>query len=304
MKVLLNSSSLLVAMAFLYTETSLAQSGWYQQPPWPTTEFLSGVATPDSNTIVAAGYRGTIVRSTDGGATWTQQVSGTTNNLTAVSFVDANTGTVVGTFGTILRTTDGGETWNTQVSWTGVTLIGVTFLDEMTGTVVGQLGTILHTTDGGETWSRLASGTNASLWAVSFVDATTEIAVGDFETILRTTDGGDSWTRQLSGSSSQVLAGVSFVDATTGTAVGGYQDRFLGLIFITTLCARFTSSMPKPEQRLALRETSCVPTTAVKRGVVKPSTRPTCWRPCPSRTQTQPPRSAIWESSCAPRTAA
>jgi photosystem II stability/assembly factor-like uncharacterized protein len=51
---------------------------------------------------------GTILRTTDGGATWTSQASGTNNPLFGVAFTDANTGTAVGDGGTILRTTDGG----------------------------------------------------------------------------------------------------------------------------------------------------------------------------------------------------
>ena len=51
---------------------------------------------------------GTILRTTDGGATWVSQASGTTNLLRGVSFTDEHTGTVVGDWGTILRTTDGG----------------------------------------------------------------------------------------------------------------------------------------------------------------------------------------------------
>jgi photosystem II stability/assembly factor-like uncharacterized protein len=61
----------------------------------------------DANTGTAVGWEGTILRTTDGGATWTAQESCTTNLLYGVSFTDANTGTAVGQFGTILRT-DGG----------------------------------------------------------------------------------------------------------------------------------------------------------------------------------------------------
>jgi hypothetical protein len=85
MTVHLKSFSFWVAIALLRTGPSFAQSGWYQQPPWPTTEYLLAVATPDSSTIVAAGERGTIVRTTDGGASWTHPVSGTTNLLEGVT---------------------------------------------------------------------------------------------------------------------------------------------------------------------------------------------------------------------------
>ena len=91
-----------------------------------------------------------IVRTTDGGATWVVQTSGTTGTLWGVSFADANAGTAVGTGpegGTILRTTDGGATWVAQTSGTRNWLIGVSFTDANTGTAVGFDGTILRTTD-------------------------------------------------------------------------------------------------------------------------------------------------------------
>jgi photosystem II stability/assembly factor-like uncharacterized protein len=52
-----------------------------------------------------------ILRTTNGGANWVAQSSGTTNTLTSVCFTDANTGTAVGRHGTILRTTNGGATF-------------------------------------------------------------------------------------------------------------------------------------------------------------------------------------------------
>jgi len=55
------------------------------------------------------GYEGTILRTEDGGATWTPQSSPTTQDLYGVSFVNANTGTAIGRSGTILRTTTGGH---------------------------------------------------------------------------------------------------------------------------------------------------------------------------------------------------
>ena len=52
-----------------------------------------------------------ILKTTDSGANWTAQTSGTTNWLSSVYFTDANTGYAVGAGGTILKTTDGGGTF-------------------------------------------------------------------------------------------------------------------------------------------------------------------------------------------------
>jgi Secretion system C-terminal sorting domain len=85
-----------------------AQSGWYWSNPEPIGNPLHAVSFTDANTGTAVGDYGTILRTTNGGASWTSQPSRTTNSLYSVSFTDANTGTAVGFGGTILRTTTGG----------------------------------------------------------------------------------------------------------------------------------------------------------------------------------------------------
>jgi len=69
---------------------------------------LYGVSFTDSDNGTAVGQFDTILRTTDGGTTWTSQPSGTTERLYGVSFTDSDNGTAVGSEGTILRTTNGG----------------------------------------------------------------------------------------------------------------------------------------------------------------------------------------------------
>jgi photosystem II stability/assembly factor-like uncharacterized protein len=174
------------------------------------------------------GYAGIILRTTDGGTTWTEQTSGTGNILYGVSVIDANTATAVGDFGTIVRTTDGGANWTSQTSGVSLLLLNVCFTDVNTGTVVGFGGTVLRTTDGGANWTPQTSGTAFNLWGVSFVDANVGTAVGESGVIIRTDNGGSQWTTQTSGTETAINS-VSFTDANTGTAVGGS-----GLILRTT----------------------------------------------------------------------
>ena len=97
----------------------------------------------DADTATAVGGSGTILRTIDGGATWTPQASGTTNLLWGVAFVDANVGWVSGFSGTILHTTDGGATWTNEPSGTTNQLVGVA-LSGGGATAVGGIGTILR----------------------------------------------------------------------------------------------------------------------------------------------------------------
>ncbi|HLP18618.1 MAG TPA: hypothetical protein VK470_20335 [Bacteroidota bacterium] len=53
---------------------------------------------------------GVIVRSTNGGASWTSQSGADQKDRYGVGYIDATTGIAVGGGGTILRTTDGGAT--------------------------------------------------------------------------------------------------------------------------------------------------------------------------------------------------
>lgn len=55
--------------------------------------------------------KGVILRTTDGGVSWSPQRSGTACRLNAVYFLDGKHGWVAGSNGTILTTTDGGEEW-------------------------------------------------------------------------------------------------------------------------------------------------------------------------------------------------
>jgi photosystem II stability/assembly factor-like uncharacterized protein len=59
----------------------------------------------------AVGSRGTILGTTDGGATWQIQRSGTSQALAGIFFTNRLHGWAVGHYNTILKTTDGGQTW-------------------------------------------------------------------------------------------------------------------------------------------------------------------------------------------------
>jgi hypothetical protein len=109
-----------------------------------------------SNTIngTVVGDDGTILTTTNGGATWDSQSSGTTVDLYDVFYSDANNGTIVGGMyvSLILRTSDGGKTWLKQSTPSTSSLRSVWFTDANNGTVVGDYGTILRTTNGGITF--------------------------------------------------------------------------------------------------------------------------------------------------------
>ncbi|MBK6539280.1 MAG: hypothetical protein IPG09_16510 [Ignavibacteria bacterium] len=72
----------------------------------------------DANTGYAVGDSGKILKTTDGGSNWLQQISPTRNLLKSVYFVNENTGYVVGDTGVILKTINAGVNWTQLISGT------------------------------------------------------------------------------------------------------------------------------------------------------------------------------------------
>jgi photosystem II stability/assembly factor-like uncharacterized protein len=211
---------LLLVVAFSVVNAN-AQSGWYPQNPLPTGVGLSGVSCCTARLWIAFGTYGTVIRTTDGGTTWTTPTSGTTETLYAVSFGDSMTGTAVGSRGIIIHTTNGGATWTSQTSGTTLDLWSVSFADAHTGTAVGSRSIILRTNDAGATWTRQYIDSTSGLRGVSFIDSSTGTAVGERGTILHTTDGGATWTQKSSGTTNALFA-VSYGNGNVGIA-GGYE---------------------------------------------------------------------------------
>ncbi len=193
----------------------IAQSSGQSRTLW-------GVAASSDSVGHAVGENGTLLVTSNGGATWTGQFALTVEHFLGVDFpVNASTGYAVGGKGVVLKTTNGGSSWVVQLSGTFVDLLDVDFpVDAAIGWVVGRNGTIRKTTNGGMNWTAQSSGTGDDLHAVHFpVDASVGYVVGKSGVILRTTNGGSTWTALSSGTSAE-LFGVHFVSNTTGFVVG------------------------------------------------------------------------------------
>jgi photosystem II stability/assembly factor-like uncharacterized protein len=179
------------------------------------------------------GNSGVLLRTFNGGATWTRRsIPGNSGyGLTSVHFPDANHGYIVNSGGyypggNIIKTIDGGSTWTTLPIGPDYYIAAVYFTDVNTGYAVGSRsvgisdGIILKTIDGGSTWTDVYQGkTGQMLNSVYFPDANTGYAVGESGTILKTTNGGTSWNTLSSGTDNS-LASVYFIDANTGFVVG------------------------------------------------------------------------------------
>src|SRR5436309_11656554 len=92
-----------------------------------TTSNLNSAVLLDSGTAFVVGDTGTILKSSDAGATWTPLTSGTSSTLHGIYFLDPNEGVAVGDNAKILRTTDGGAAWQSITSGVEDSLRSVSF---------------------------------------------------------------------------------------------------------------------------------------------------------------------------------
>lgn len=131
--------------------------------------------------LVAAGERGTVLLSDDGGANWRQAKVPVQVSLAALCFVDARTGWAAGHLGTILKTEDGGETWAVQLNGMRAAELAAQALrsgDEHAKKRADRL---------------VAEGPDKPFFDIEFLDARQGFAVGAYNLAFETRDGGRSW---------------------------------------------------------------------------------------------------------------
>ncbi|MCW2928705.1 MAG: hypothetical protein JWM86_2673 [Thermoleophilia bacterium] len=193
--------------------------------PW-TRQRIGTASMLDADsaggTVLVAGDRGQLLRSTDRGVTFAAPVTvGAANAINGVDAIDATKAVAVGDKGTILSTVNG-TTW-TNVAPAGLAttnLLAVAAIDSRSWWVVGGSGTILRTDDAGANWTTLSSGT-ANLRAVTAPTQNVAWVAGD-DTIKRTSNAGRTWTEQNPSSGAAWLS-ISAPDAATAYVVGGFS---------------------------------------------------------------------------------
>jgi photosystem II stability/assembly factor-like uncharacterized protein len=210
---------------------------------------LRGVSAVSERVAWASGAGATVLRTTDGGATW-QKLSVTDEALDFrdIDAIDPQTAYALsignGPASRIYKTTDAGKTWTMQFKATDqkVFLDAMSFWDPQNGIVFGDSVDgqhyILTTDNGGQTWTRVptinlppalenegafaASGTNIAVFGKTHAWIGTGAAAK--ARVLRTPDRGKTWqvtdTPLDAGPSSGIFS-IAFRDAKHGVIAGG-----------------------------------------------------------------------------------
>ncbi len=168
--------------------------------------FSNIAISRDDKVLVVVGQDGEILRSTDGGANWSQVESTTKASLYGVIATHNGELVAVGDHGVVVRSTDGGTTWSKNYSGAQSLLFGVIATPDGALVAVGENGVIVRSTNGGTRWSKVNSGTEISLYNIITAPKGVLVALGgadddngsgglhSLNVIVRSTDGGISWS--------------------------------------------------------------------------------------------------------------
>lgn len=166
----------------------------------------------------------TIVRTTNGGATWTQVYSGE-GWISYFSFPSETVGYATVNNGTILKTTDGGLNWTVLGLSNALWGSGISFYTENIGLAGGQPmaggnATIFTTNNGGTTWNPIE--TDAMIFKISHADLNNVYALSVDSSgkgfMIKSEDGGATWEEEDLAETQ--LRGIQFLNKDLGYAVG------------------------------------------------------------------------------------
>jgi photosystem II stability/assembly factor-like uncharacterized protein len=245
---------LLWPAAALLAIPGLATAQWQAQPSG-TTASLRGLSAASDRVAWASGTRGTVVRTTDGGATWqVMTVPGADSlDFRDIEAFDDRRAFVLsignGSASRIYKTVDGGATWSLQFTnpdsaafydcfdfWSAER--GLTLSDPVRGRF-----RIIGTSDGGASWNELPQERipPAIPGEAAFAASGTCLVVGRPDNVwiasgaarearvYRSSTGGISWqvatTPMRREMASRGIFSIAFADRQRGVVVGGdYQN--------------------------------------------------------------------------------
>jgi photosystem II stability/assembly factor-like uncharacterized protein len=178
------------------------------------------VAFASESTGWMGGEHEAVMKTTDGGVTWTTQHINTAVASSIRKVIALDTSRVVAVTGTgaFLRTTDGGATWSRTVietSWEQP--VTIAFPTRSIGFYGGS--ELFRTLDGGATWAPVNNSLHQTASHMGFISRRLGWVSTD-SGLYASTDGGYSWSKRNDFSSNPPIARFDFIDSLTGWGVG------------------------------------------------------------------------------------
>lgn len=207
---------------------TLSTFGQWIQLNSGTSNNLNCVYFTSNNVGYAAGEgatSATILKTINGGTTWSPQTINTLNPISSLSFGSSDVGYALTNKSELFKTTNAGSTW-LNIRNFGGSPGHIFFQNKDTGFVAYIQGVIYRTKNGGSTWDSVSTANLFAATSIHFPSTQIGYIVTQTGMVAKTTDMGTSWS-MLPQPTSNFLFDVFFTSIDTGYAVGGTNNSSL-----------------------------------------------------------------------------
>ena len=210
----------------------------WTQAKVPTRVLLTAVHMHDERTGWAVGHDAVILRTGDGGETWSMvhQAPEEELPLLDVWFRDERAGFAIGAYGYFLATEDGGDTWTSRAvsedDFHLNALVPVTARNPGSQRpqsqrlyIAAEAGVVYRSDDGGETWREMPSPYAGSWFGGLALDDDEVLLTGLRGHLFRSEDAGETWTEVPTGTNATLTGAVRLLSGSI--AITGLEGSVL-----------------------------------------------------------------------------
>ncbi len=128
---------------------------------------LNAILMKNKSNVIVVGDSGTVLRTTDEGATWLPINLGTDKNLSGISANGDNI-LIVGSDGVSFRSTNYGTTWYASPVQPGINFVAVSHYTNPSAGAATRSGKLLNTSNNGQSWHQETEFYNIELTSLSY----------------------------------------------------------------------------------------------------------------------------------------
>lgn len=192
--------SVLITLIVLSTQ---ANAQWRWSHPSPQGNNLNKISFINTSTGWAAGEKGAVIKSTNGGNSWTAQYPGTVTDISELQFTDSLHGFIAAE-SDLYISINSGASWDIAYRFPGYTISAMHFTTNDTGYIALTSGfgsgQLYKTNDGGLNWSILVSALSSDVMDIDASPNGNLFMCGVSGFLQRSTNNGQTWTTISTGS--------------------------------------------------------------------------------------------------------
>jgi len=197
---------------------------WEHLTPIKNTDRLTTSIVVNDQTAYMAGAFGVLLKTVNGGESWSQEDDGIAASLgsawtVGIHFPNDSIGYLCDTNGRIWKIDPSLDFWTEVYDDQNTAFSDIHFIDSTTGFLSGYDGQIYKTAIAGLSWEPIVSTSGGALNDLHFITGQKIIAVGDDGMVLLSNDGGETWETGTTNSEEELFE-TAWQDEMIGVAVG------------------------------------------------------------------------------------